>query len=205
MNARATPEGFMKNAQGHLVPVDQVKPVDKIRDELVQSIIGRVHELQQRMKSLKADLHSEIESFLELSAQEYGASYGGVKGNVTLSSYDGRYQVRRAVAEHLAFDERLQVAKTLIDECIHEWTAGSSTEVQALVEHAFQTDKAGKISTSRVLSLRALAIDHPKWLKAMQAIVDSIQVTGSKSYIRFYERMGSENRHVQVPLDFAAL
>lgn len=97
------------------------------------------------------------------------------------------------------------MAKELIDHCIHEWTAGSSSEVQALVEHAFQTDKEGKISTARVLGLRSLNIKSEKWQNAMQAIMDSIQVTGSKSYLRFYERQGEDGPYRQIPLDVAAL
>lgn len=206
MNMQANnADQFIRNAKGHLVPVDQIKEVDLLRDELVTGVIRRVRDLQAEMRRVKDDIASEVEAFLELSAREYDTAYGGKKGNVTLSSFDGQYQVKRAVADHLAFDERLQVAKELIDQCIHTWTAGSSSEVQALVEHAFQTDKEGKISTARVLGLRSLNIQDEKWQKAMQAIMDSIQVTGSKSYLRFYERQGEDGPYRQISLDVAAL
>lgn len=206
MNMQANnADQFIRNAKGHLVPVDQIKEVDLLRDELVTGVIRRVRDLQEEMRRVKDDIASEVEAFLELSAREYDTAYGGKKGNVTLSSFDGQYQVKRAVADHLAFDERLQVAKELIDQCIHTWTAGSSSEVQALVEHAFQTDKEGKISTARVLGLRSLNIKDEKWQKAMQAIMDSIQVTGSKSYLRFYERQGDDGPYRQISLDVAAL
>ena len=187
------------------MPVDQIKDIDRLRDDLVQEVIGKVTALQEEMRRVKAQISTEVEAFLELSAREYDTNYGGKKGNVTLSSFDGQYRIVRAVADHLAFDERLQVAKELIDQCIHEWTAGSSSEVQALVEHAFQTDSAGKISTARVLGLRSLNIKNEKWQQAMQAIMDSIQVTGSKSYLRFYERQGEDGAYRQISLDVAAL
>ncbi|WP_421864409.1 DUF3164 family protein [Marinobacter adhaerens] len=196
---------FRRNAKGHLVPVEQIKDIDRLRDDLVQEVIGKVTALQEEMRRVKAQISTEVEAFLELSAREYDTNYGGKKGNVTLSSFDGQYRIVRAVADHLAFDERLQVAKELIDQCIHEWTAGSSSEVQALVEHAFQTDSAGKISTARVLGLRSLNIKNEKWQQAMQAIMDSIQVTGSKSYLRFYERQGEDGAYRQISLDVAAL
>jgi len=205
MNTAHNPDQFRRNAKGHLVPLDQIKDIDRLRDDLVNGVIDKVKALQEDMRKIKTEIASEVEAFLELSAREYGTSYGGKKGNVTLSSFDGSHQIKRAVADSLAFDERLQVAKELIDQCIHEWTAGSSSEVQALVEHAFQTDKEGKISTARVLGLRSLNIQHEKWQQAMQAIMDSIQVTGSKSYLRFYERQGPEGPHRQIPLDVAAL
>lgn len=206
MNMQANnADQFRRNAKGHLVPVDQIKDIDRLRDDLVQEVIGKVMALQEEMRRVKAEISTEVEAFLELSAREYDTNYGGKKGNVTLSSFDGQYRIVRAVADHLAFDERLQVAKELIDQCIHEWTAGSSSEVQALVEHAFQTDSAGKISTARVLGLRSLNIKNEKWQQAMQAIMDSIQVTGSKSYLRFYERQGEDGAYRQISLDVAAL
>ena len=206
MNMQANnADQFRRNAKGHLVPVEQIKDIDRLRDDLVQEVIGKVTKLQEEMRRVKAEISTEVEAFLELSAREYDTNYGGKKGNVTLSSFDGQYRIVRAVADHLAFDERLQVAKELIDQCIHEWTAGSSSEVQALVEHAFQTDSAGKISTARVLSLRSLNIQNEKWQQAMQAIMDSIQVTGSKSYLRFYERQGEDGAYRQISLDVAAL
>jgi hypothetical protein len=206
MNMQANnADQFRRNAKGHLVPVEQIKDIDRLRDDLVQEVIGKVMALQEEMRRVKAEISTEVEAFLELSAREYDTNYGGKKGNVTLSSFDGQYRIVRAVADHLAFDERLQVAKELIDQCIHEWTAGSSSEVQALVEHAFQTDSAGKISTARVLSLRSLNIKNEKWQQAMQAIMDSIQVTGSKSYLRFYERQGEDGAYRQISLDVAAL
>ncbi len=206
MNMQANnADQFRRNAKGHLVPVDQIKDIDRLRDDLVQEVIGKVMALQEEMRRVKSEISTEVEAFLELSAREYDTNYGGKKGNVTLSSFDGQYRIVRAVADHLAFDERLQVAKELIDQCIHEWTAGSSSEVQALVEHAFQTDSAGKISTARVLGLRSLNIKNEKWQQAMQAIMDSIQVTGSKSYLRFYERQGEDGAYRQISLDVAAL
>lgn len=205
MNAAAIEQQFRRNAKGHLVPEDQIKDIDRLRDDLVQGVISNVLALQAEMRRVKALMADEIDAFLDLSAREYDTSYGGKKGNVTLSSFDGQYKVLRAVSDHLSFDERLQVAKELIDQCIREWTAGSRTEVQALVDHAFQVDKEGKISTGRVLGLRSLNITDEKWQQAMQAIMDSIQVTGSKSYLRFYERQGVDGPYKQIPLDVAAL
>jgi hypothetical protein len=103
------------------------------------------------------------------------------------------------------FDERLHVAKQLIDACIHRWTQNSDANVKALVEHAFQTDKKGNINTGRVLGLLQLKIEDDEWEQAMRAIKDSICVVNSKSYLRFYRRMGSENKYEQIALDMGGL
>jgi hypothetical protein len=107
--------------------------------------------------------------------------------------------------DNLAFDERLQAAKALIDACIKDWTQGSRSEIKALIDNAFQVDKEGKISTGRVLGLRRLDIKDQQWQSAMQAISDSVQVLGSKPYIRIYERVGDSDNYQPISLDLASI
>ena len=205
MNTTTLPDGYLKDAQGRLVPQELVKDIDLARDELVGELVDKAHKVQQSLTQFKCSALGDIQAFVELSAERYGAKLGGNKGNVTLMSYDGRYKVQRSVNEYITFDERLQVAKELVDECIHEWVQGSRPEIKALVEDAFQTDKQGKISTSRVLGLKRLNIPDETWQQAMQAITDSIQITGSTTYIRLYERIGDSEQFRPIPLDIAAL
>jgi hypothetical protein len=197
-------EGYMENGQGHQVPVAQVKDIDRARHELVMEKVAKVKAMHEQLGKLKAELLADVGAFVALSAEKYGAKVGGDKGNVTLLSYDGRFKISRQVAEHITFDERLQAAKSLIDECLKDWTQGARSEIQALIDQAFQVDKEGRISTTRILGLRRLDITDERWLKAMQAIGDSIQVTGTKSYVRVYERQES-GAYTAIPLDLAAV
>jgi len=66
-------------------------------------------------------------------------------------------------------------------------------------------DKEGKLNTGRIIGLRRLAIDDPNWLRAMEAISDSMQVVGSKSYLRVYERAVSDDKWSAVSMDLAVL
>lgn len=193
---------YMSDDKGRLTPVDAIKPIDKLRDETVIGIAQKVITLNSAMKSEKEALFTMIYDFLELSAAEYDTKYGGKKGNVSLPSFDGKYKVQIAISDTTVFDERLQIAKNLIDECISEWSAGSATEIMTLINDAFQVDKEGKVSTYRVLGLRRHNFDHPKWLEAMQAIADAMQVTSSKEYIRVYEK-DEKGKYHQIPLDFS--
>jgi hypothetical protein len=197
-------EGYMENAQGHQVPLAQVQEIDKARHELVMEKVAKVKAMNQDLAKLKAELMADVGAFVSLSAEKYGAKLGGDKGNVTLLSYDGRFKIARQMAELITFDERLQAAKSLIDECLKDWTKDSRSEIQALIDQAFQVDKEGRISTTRILGLRRLDITDERWLKAMQAIGDSIQVTGTKSYVRIYERQES-GAYTAIPLDMATV
>ena len=68
-----------------------------------------------------------------------------------------------------------------------------------------QVDKQGSVNTERILNLRTLKIEDAKWLSAMQAIDDSMKVTSTKPYIRFYELDERSGDFVAIPLDVAAL
>jgi len=195
----------MQDAQGRLVPEGSVKDVDKARDSLVREIAGKAMALREAMKGFRDDVMGDVAAFVQLSAEQYGAKVGGNKGNLTLTSYDGRFKVQRSIAETLVFDERLQAAKELIDECITEWTEGSRDELKALINDAFQVDKEGRINTGRVLSLRRLKINDDRWQRAMQAVSDSLQVAGSKAYLRIYVRRDGDGKYEPVSLDLAAL
>ncbi|MNP41547.1 hypothetical protein D3C76_1352550 [compost metagenome] len=72
------------------------------------------------------------------------------------------------------------------------------------MNEAFRTDKVGEISTGRVLALRRLEISDLRWQRAMQAISDAVQVVGSKSYVRIYERIGDSDQYASIPLDIAS-
>lgn len=197
------PAGYVRNREANLVPKDKVKPIDKDRDQLVKKIVRSARKVSGELSTLRADVFDLIAEFHVRSAEKYGATIRGKKGNHTLFSFDGSLKVQVSRGETKAFDERLQVAKSLIDDCIREWSKGSNKNVQALVDHAFQVDKEGKVSLDRILGLRRLDIEDERWDNAMSAIADSIQITGSKRYFRVFERVGETDTYRPIPLDAA--
>lgn len=197
------PEGFRLDAQGRHVPESMIKPLDLMRDELVMAIVGKTQELNLALVDFKAKVFGEVDALVAVAADEYGAKLGGAKGNVTLFSFDGRYKVVRAKADNIRFDERLQGAKALIDECLQEWVKGSRPEIITLINDAFKVDQAGNIRTGSVLALRRLEITDKRWIRAMQAISDAVTVVTTSSYVRVYERVGDTDRYEPISLDIA--
>jgi hypothetical protein len=195
---------YMKDHRGALIPADMVKELDKLRDAQVKEIVSGAEKLSSILADFKRKAMDDIEAFIALSAEKYDVKIGGDKGNVTLMTFDGSYKIVRAISDRLCFDERLQVAKQLIDECFKEWTSDSRSEIKALIDMAFKVDKLGKINTERILGLQRLNITNEKWRKAMQAINDSIMVSSSKAYIRVYKR-NEKGDYNQINLDLAAL
>lgn len=198
------PKGYMMRADGTLVPESKVKPVDKDRDIVVRQLCHAAEKASADLLAFKLVAMEQVNAFVARSLAEYGASWGGKKGNVTLTSYDGAWQVQLQVQESIAFGEQLQAAKVLIDNCTRRWLKGSNANIKALIDRAFVVDKAGLISTGRVLALRSIEIDDTEWLQAMQAINDSMTVVSSKSYLRFYRRVES-GEYVAISLDVAGV
>ena len=201
MNTRI-PEGYRQNANGDLVRIENIKPIDLLRDELVQSIADRAKAMSDNLGAFRAEIMTDVQGFVSQSAERFKAKLGGTKGNISLLSFDGRFKVVVANQDYITFDERLQVAKALIDKCIKKWSDGADAKIMALVNDAFQVDRAGKVSARRVLGLRQLAIDDRDWKRAMDAISESTQVIASKSYLRVYERNES-GEYDPISLDVA--
>ena len=197
-------DDYMRDACGNLIAKENVKDIDLARHALVREIALKAKDVSAAIAEFKNDAMGDIDAFVDLSIERYDVKLGGKKGNVTLDTFDGQYRIERQISEHLSFDEGLQAAKALIDECLREWTQGGNANVRTLVDHAFRVDKKGKLNTGAILALRRLKIDDERWNRAMTAISDSIKVTGSCVYVRVYER-DINGKYNLIPLDMAAL
>lgn len=195
----------MTNDKGHLVPLHMVKPEHKLEDDLVLGLFAKAKTLHALLADFKLAATDDIEAFLALLAEKYGLSKGGKKGNITMLSYDGLTKVQVAVSERIDFGPELQVAKQLIDEMIKEKSEGVDETIVALVMHAFAVDKEGKVNRANILGLRRLRITNDKWQQAMAAIADSMRVTSTKQYLRFYQRESLIAMWKPMTLDFAAV
>ena len=197
------PPGYLMDSKGRLVPQCQIKEIDIERDSLVREIAQKAKDVSLVLKKFKESAIADIGAFADLSAEKYGVKLGGAKGNLTLVSFDGQYRVQVAIAETLVFDERLHAAKALIDECMNDWSAGSAEELKTVIRGYFDVDKQGKLNTKKILSLRRYHINDDRWKRAMDAISDSLQIIGSKSYVRVYKR-DQNGDYNQLPLDLSS-
>lgn len=197
------PEGYMRNALGHLVPEDQVREQDKLRDHVARELAQEAEDLHARLKAFKAKALGDIADLVTIAAERYDVQLGGKKGNVTATTYDGEYQVTRSYAERVSFTEEVEAAKTLINDCIMRWSEGANPHIRALVDRAFRTDSQGQIRTSAILELLRLEIDDEEWQRAMTALKDSMQSAGTAVYIRVYKRVDRAGQLKPISLNLA--
>lgn len=194
---------YMRDTRGALVPVGVVKPIDKLMDELVRKMVGYATDLSEQIGRFRGHCFDDVGSFQALIAQEYGATSGGAKGNVTFTTYDGTQQVKIQVSDLIEFGPELQAAKALVDACLSEWAAGSSDELRTVVNRAFQVDKEGRINRAEIFMLLRVGIEDPRWVAAMEAVRESIRVIGSRTYIRFYRRPTPDGEWSPISIDLA--
>ncbi|KLV09592.1 sulfate transporter [Photobacterium aquae] len=204
----AAPEGYMLDSKKRLVPVATVDDYDIEINDFVIKHIAEARRIQDILKTFKRDVYEDCYAFLELLAEKYETKKkrGGAKGGFSFSSYDGQLQIKITVQDRITFGPELQVAKELIDECVHDWSSDANDYLKVLINDAFEVDREGNLNTGRILSLRKHKdkIRDQRWVNAMEAIADAVMVTGSKTYLNFRQR-NSEGKLNNIPLDLAAL
>lgn len=195
---------YYKKADGTLVPEDQVKDIDKLRDQMVMGIADKMLYLKQEMIKTKADVVEDIEAFMETASEQYDVKYGGEKGNLTFTSFDGNVQIKYYSNDYLTFNEGIHVAKKLIDEFLEDITRDSSKSIKQIVNQAFNL-KQGRMDVKAILKLRDINETDPRWVKAMSIIDESRQyVSGNKS-LRLYLKNRQTDKMEHIPLDFSIL
>lgn len=194
---------YMANAKGALVPLELVKPMDKLRDETVRKVMAYALDISAQIARFRAHCMDDLDAFDAIMEQEYGAKPGGTKGNRTYMTIDGLMRIQVAINDFETAGPELQIAKSLVVECMDEWTADARAEVRALITRAFDTDKEGKVNLKEIKKLKTLQIEDERWRSAMRAIDDAINVAYSKQYIRFAVRKSVQDDWTSVTVDIA--
>lgn len=194
-------KGNWIDGQGNAIPTRYIDKPVKDRDRTVRRIYARAASLSERLQTVKGEVLNLVDTYLNQVAEEYGEKW---KGNAELVTFDGRIKVEVKISEALEFDERLQVAKSKIDNCLRRWTTDARAEVQAIINRAFSVDSKGRINVRAVISLRQIKSRDPIWIDAMEIIADSLRIRNTRRYINVYERDG-QDRWRLINLNWSAI
>ena len=108
-----------------------------------------------------------------------------------------------SICRCIAFDERLNIAKAKIDDCLKRWSGTASDELKILVLRAFNVDKKGNVDVRQILGLKQFRFEDPVWKEAMQIIDESITTTNSKEYLVFSMRENPRGQFQSISLNFS--
>lgn len=178
----------MRDSRGAYVPTSIIKDQHLLEDQLVREQFGWFLGLVEQAARHRGHLFADLGAFDALLAEKYGADKGGPKGNRTYSTHDDCYKISIRVRDTLDFGPELQQAKSLIDDCLRDWSEDASAPLRVIVNGAFNVDKEGLINKSEIFKLLRHDIDDPKWKSAMEALKDAIRITGSRTSFEFRMR-----------------
>ncbi len=195
-------QGRWIDGAGNAIPPKYIDPWNKDQDRLVTRLIRLAVAVSEKISSLRDVSFGDIDKFMTATEKRYGVKVRTAGGNKTLTDFSNTLKIEIKVNNLITFDERLKLAKAIIDDCINRWSEGSNDNLRALIDEAFKVDKKGNLDRERVLGLRRIKIRDKEWEKAMGIISDSITVVGSKQYIRFWKKAESGSWE-SIPLDIA--
>lgn len=196
---------YLVNSSGDAIPIENVRPRDIRADRIVKIAHLEAEFARNVLQYLKSEVYTSIEDQLEYMAREYDIDRHNEGGNQTLSTYDNNKKIEVRVQKKMEFGSEIQLAKELIDDCLNRWSEGANRNLKAVVMNAFKVDQSGKVDRNAILNLRNLEIDDEKWNQAMDLISDALHEVGSKSYVRFRQRVGEERKWESISIDINRL
>jgi hypothetical protein len=190
-------QGNWLDTRGTPVPPKYIDPIDKKRDDVVTKVVAEALKLEKTMKKSKTAVLKLVNSYLDLLGKEAGKD--DWKGNLTLRDFSGVSALEISISDLIRFDERLQMAKTIIDELVLVWGKSSRPELVTIIQQAFNVDKSGRINQAMVLRLLKLKINDPKWEEAIHLIRESIQVVDSRKTMTIKLRTPTQTAGASTP------
>lgn len=196
---------FWEKPDGKLVPIESIPDEDIARDKFVSDLITQAEALQQVIIEAKMKLTQQIDNYLAERAT--AKKVKDWKGNAIITDFSGTARVVRKIGKFIVFDEKLQLAKRIIDECVIQWSGTSDANLVAMVNMAFDVNNAGAVDRDAILGLKKLKVNGPtraRWNEAMELIFESQMTQATKPYDYFQQR-DADGVWQNIVLDYAAL
>jgi len=191
-----------RDEDGRLTPASLVKPVKELEDLFARTVANAALSISSSLARFKAMSFSEAQALIDTLGREHGVEMGGKAGNVSFFTFDRAFKVQISAQEVITVGPAIEVAKTALSQWLDE--AEASDEVKALINSAFGLDDQGRVRVAELVRLKRLPSRHPKWIAAMAAIDEAMDVAGKAIYLRVYRR-GPDKRYQLIPLDLAGV
>ena len=186
---------------GDAIPTKYISSEDKKKDALVEKIVKKSLDLQNKIQKIKNEISEDVQKYLDDVSDKYSEKW---KGNAELKNFAADKMVAVQISEIINFDEKLQIAKTKIDKCLERWSENSDENLALIVKKAFKTDKKGQLNKKMILALRQYKIKDKQWNEAMDLISASVKVENTKTYYNIKLR-NEKGEFESIKLNFSDL
>lgn len=188
-------------------PRDRFAPTVLLENDIAIDLVADAKALSELIAEQKRLMFAKAEAFEIAVMAAYNANKKRkTPGRFTACSLDERFKVELSVSDFRRVNADIMAAQALMSEVLDDLTEGSNDDVRLLLTDAFVPDaRTGRINTDRLQKVRRLRLSHPRWPDVCEAIANSIKVSSSRSYLRFYERESDDHDWVPVVLQFSAL
>lgn len=192
---------MMRDAKGDLIPARYVSAYDKLRDRNVNRIMKRAF-------ALRLDLETFVKTSLELlNGVSAAASKHGVRGNFSISSFDGLQRVTIRQKYVIFLDERVIAARdkmfSYVESLLRSVKADDAKALMIILKEAFKVGTNNMLSTSRVLALIKMDIKNKDWQEAQDLLKAALQPQKGKRYLQLEFRPDRNHDYKGVRLDIA--
>jgi hypothetical protein len=146
--------------------------------------------LSEALLAFKSDIFRECLALYEL-LQEYSSRHTDGKGNFTVENKDSTFKIAFSCQTLGYFDERSVQGEKHINDFITRQFAGEPA-TQKLIKLALER-QAGKLDIKQVQKLYSMENDYQdaNWKEGIKLLKESWTQSESKDYIRFYQRVNS--------------
>lgn len=213
MAKKAPKTKFMTNADGDPVPMRNVTAYEKETERKVRAIYNRWTKARAMLEKCMTECVADMD-FLK-GERKKGAKKGtekklGVKGNFSVSSFDGLITVQIQQSYQIFLDERSIQARDLMldyaNKVVAKVTEAAGENVPfltQLIEDTFRPNSNGALPYGKVLRLLRYNITAAQWLKARALLVDSIKPQKSKQYLMVGVKPDRQHDAKNIRLDAA--
>lgn len=198
----------IENSRGQETPVELVSDIELKRHYLVESILADVLDYKKTGELLSRKIDERINYYLNWIGKKSKIKDGkDILGNISLTNYSQTKQVKIAINDVISFDERLNIAKKKIDNCLKRWSEESGSQEQAkflsaIAMEAFNVDKKGSINKNSILRLLKVNIKDKEWVQAQILIKESMQVSSTKKYKNYRIKADPKAQWETINLNF---
>jgi transcriptional regulator of acetoin/glycerol metabolism len=191
----------IKDSKGRLCNVSMFSDVQLARDRLIKQEITEAKRRAVEQGEYHHALIASISEFFRVSAEEHSAKGLGDEDGVSMISIDGLQRIKLVKAKSATANEKLMIAKTLLEKLVEERGANIEPFFKTLALSAFETSSTGQMRLDKVMELKNLRCDYPEWLEIKAALDKAIEYVFKKRYVVFYERESIKDSWVQIPLN----